>query len=306
MKASDAHRDEKPPPFRFRDGESVRDGVRRIARHELERILEGLDKRPGTEDSIHEIRKGTKRLRALLRLVRDAIGEKNYRRENRAFRDIGRAFASARDAEVAEKSLEKLGADLRRGLAPRTLGSLRHALHARTREAHEAAKNGRVAADIRRAVRKALVRLDRWSHVPDKWSAVRGGLERIQSLEPIWPEVVQALAREVERLESDLGEDHDLAMLPAHVARDGVCPSEHDRELVIALVDVRRRALQARARRPPPGSARRSHACSATGWEFTGRRGGARRAKARVRRSSRVAVTPSSWALAENVIRRLA
>ena len=71
----------------------------------------------------------------------------------------------------------------------------------------------------------------------------------VELLEPIWPEVIEALAREAERLESDLGEDHDLAMLPAHVTADSVCPNEHNRELVVALVDVRRREVQVRARR---------------------------------------------------------
>jgi len=274
---------DEPKPFRFRDGESVGHAIRRIARHEIERILEGLDEGPWTAEAIHEIRKGTKRLRTLVRLVRDVIGERVYRRENRVFRDLGRAFSSARDAEVAEQSLERLRADLRDELRPRALTCLRRVLHARTRQAHEAAKDRRLAARVRRAAKEALARVDRWSRVPDKWSALRPGLERIhhrtrrawkralddpsvenlhewrkrakdlryvtELLEPIWPEVIHALAREVERLESGLGEDHDLAMLPAHVTNDSVCPNEHDRDLVIALVDARRRDLQARARK---------------------------------------------------------
>jgi len=283
MKAAASDGADEPKPFRFRDGESVRHGIRRIARHELERILEGLDEGLGSRESIHEIRKGTKRLRMLVRLVRDTIGEKHYRRENRAFRDIGRMFSDVRDAEVAEQSVEKLGSDLHDTLRPRALAALRRALHARSRKAHAAARKGRLGADVRRAVRKALGRLDLWSRVPDRWSAVRRGVERIhretrrawkhalngpcvetlhewrkrakdlryvmELLELTWPEVIHPLAGEVERLESDLGEDHDLAMLPAHVAADSVCPNEHDRDVVIALVDVRRRALQTRARR---------------------------------------------------------
>ena len=138
--------------FRFRDGESVPHEIRRIARHELERILEGLDDGPGTAEAIHEIRKGTKRLRTLLRLVRDAIGEKEYRRENRAFRDIGRAFSDARDAEVAEGSLRKLGADLRDELRPRALAAVRRALHARTRAAHGDVTSRRRVGRVRTAV----------------------------------------------------------------------------------------------------------------------------------------------------------
>jgi CHAD domain-containing protein len=283
MKTTSSDGENKPKPFRFRDGESVRHEIRRIARHELERILENVAEDPGTEEAIHEIRKGTKRLRTLLRLVRDTIGEKHYRRENRAFRDIGRAFSDARDAEVAEQSLVKLCADLRDELRPRALTSIRRALHARTRAAHKTARNGHVAGQVRRNVQRALARIDRWSRIPDKWSAVRDGLERIhrdtrraweralddplvetlhecrkrakdlryvmELLEPVWPEVIEALAREVERFESDLGEDHDLAMLPAHVSGDSVCPNDRDRDLVIALVDVRRRELQSRVRK---------------------------------------------------------
>lgn len=83
----------------------------------------------------------------------------------------------------------------------------------------------------------------------------------MELLELMWPEMIHPRAGEVERLESDLGEDHDLAMLPAHVIADSVCPNEHDRDVVIALVDVpspRASDTRAKNRRPGlPGAAAR-------------------------------------------------
>src|SRR5262249_44768125 len=172
MNAPAGHGGEQKP-FRFRDGESLPHAIRRIARHELERILEGLDEGPSTAEAIHEIRKGTKRLRTLVRLVRDVIGEKRYRRENRAFRDMGRAFSAARDAEVAEQSLEKVRAGVRHELRPRALEGPLRALRARTRAGHRAAKNRRLVGRVRASVRRELARIDQWARVPDRWAALR-------------------------------------------------------------------------------------------------------------------------------------
>ena len=52
-------------PFRLRAGEPIGDGLRRIARHEVDAVIEAL-RRPMGEETVHEVRKATKRLRALL------------------------------------------------------------------------------------------------------------------------------------------------------------------------------------------------------------------------------------------------
>ena len=50
--------------------------------------------------AVHEARKDTKKLRSVLRLVRESLGDSNYRRENNRFRDaarnLGRRFATLR------------------------------------------------------------------------------------------------------------------------------------------------------------------------------------------------------------------
>jgi CHAD domain-containing protein len=57
---------------------------------------------------VHSTRKGIKRLRAHLRLARDAIEENTYRAEDADLREIGRLLAPARDAFVIGLTLESL------------------------------------------------------------------------------------------------------------------------------------------------------------------------------------------------------
>jgi len=76
--------------FRLKDDESVQHAVSRIARHEIDAMRAQLRAGPARREAIHEARKSSKKLRAVVRLMRDAIGEKSYRRENATLRDAVR------------------------------------------------------------------------------------------------------------------------------------------------------------------------------------------------------------------------
>ena len=52
------------------------------------------------EDSVHSIRKTIKKIRAVLRLIRDEIGYSSYLREDNFYRDIGRQLSEFRDLDV--------------------------------------------------------------------------------------------------------------------------------------------------------------------------------------------------------------
>lgn len=58
--------------------------------------------------SIHEFRRGVKRIRAILRLFRDEIGYSNYFRENRYFRDLARRLSPVRDYYVLHQLIESM------------------------------------------------------------------------------------------------------------------------------------------------------------------------------------------------------
>ncbi len=57
---------------------------------------------------MHEARKALKRLRALLRLLEDELGERAYEHESAVVRDAGKQLAGARDAEVLLRTLDDL------------------------------------------------------------------------------------------------------------------------------------------------------------------------------------------------------
>ena len=58
--------------------------------------------------AVHETRKALKRLRALLRLIRPAIGDDAFRHENAQLRDIGLSLSGARDRHVLLETVNKL------------------------------------------------------------------------------------------------------------------------------------------------------------------------------------------------------
>jgi CHAD domain-containing protein len=74
----------------------------------LDELFVGLDAPHDVDLAVHATRKGIKRLRAHLRLARDAIAEDTYRTEDADLRDIGRLLAPARDAYVVGLTLESL------------------------------------------------------------------------------------------------------------------------------------------------------------------------------------------------------
>lgn len=95
--------------FRLEFDESVSAGIRRLILEEVHYILEQLTSTEIVRDmGIHEARKGCKRVRAALRLVRNEIGETVFKKENIRFRDAAQKLAAARDSWVKIEVLNNL------------------------------------------------------------------------------------------------------------------------------------------------------------------------------------------------------
>jgi hypothetical protein len=96
--------------FTLLDGETSADGMKRMALAQLDlaiELVQGKEDVP-SEQAVHDTRKALKRVRALVRLLREELGEQAFARENGALRDIARRLAGARDAEVMASTLERL------------------------------------------------------------------------------------------------------------------------------------------------------------------------------------------------------
>ncbi len=90
-------------------GERLSDGLMRMLLGQADLAIELLEGTRGERgDAVHETRKAIKRMRALLRLLRDELGERRYRGESTTLRDVAARLSAARDSEVALATLDGL------------------------------------------------------------------------------------------------------------------------------------------------------------------------------------------------------
>ena len=238
--------------YRLKTEEDAAAGMRRIAAGRAEEALERL-RRGGEGElaaAIHGARKDLKKLRGALRLLRDELGGKTFRAEDRRYRDAGRALSDNRDAEVKLATLaalrrrfDELPADTAARWADR-LEAERDALAAAVGGETEG-RLGEATAAIE-AGREAI---RHWSLETDSWALVGPGLSRtyrqgreamaaaladpstesvhewrkrakdlwyqLRILREAWPGPLGATVAEAHELTDLLGDHHDLAVLAA-------------------------------------------------------------------------------------------
>lgn len=238
------------------------------------------------DKGIHGARKKMKRLRGLVRLVRDTIGYRSYREENVVLRNTARSIAGMRDAWVLVETLRGLRLsygdllDERAFSASETwlvrrheerrkvvtgavvMGAIVNLGTAKARYAafpiEEAIANdfGSIAEGVKRVYRRGRRGFDasvETRHVEDlhEWrKRVKYLRYQMEALAPVQPALIGSLAGELDGLGEQLGADHDLAVLADTIMdHPDACPDERERWLLIALIHERRADLQARALR---------------------------------------------------------
>ncbi len=97
--------------------QTLRSAMRQIAREEMDAASAELGQSPLQHENIHEARRRLKKLRALLRLLRNEIPATVFEKENRTFRDIGRRLAPIRDARALVSAAESLKKDSKKHCA---------------------------------------------------------------------------------------------------------------------------------------------------------------------------------------------
>lgn len=247
----------------------------------------------GTEDvwdeGAHEARKAGKKIRAVARLCRDALGDA-YPTINAQFRDASRLLADIRDAFALTETAAGLrpptlppGAhdELRRAVFERYLrireqsidgDVVQHALQAFTKAAADipswplpadltpaelAPSIGRVYRRGQRGLREAERTVTDLSHpATEAWHDWRKRVKYLRYhadlLGPADPESLPDLEDELHRLSDALGADHDLAMLSQTVDREGLATPESMSHLRPAVAERRQELRrQALAIAPP-------------------------------------------------------
>ncbi len=263
--------------YRLKDSESPPAGLERIA---LGRVADALDELRGKgsdtfAESVHEARKDLKKLRSVLRLSREELGDELYRRENERFRDAGRLLSGARDAEVKLGTIDVLREEDGDMPTKKTLRNYIRALESE-RDEHSADE-----AELERAateIEAGGAAIEDWDLERDSWDLVSPGLTRayrrgrnrfrdtredpsvesihewrkrvkdlwyhLRILNPIWPVLLEETADQAHELSDRLGDHHDLAVLAddARGRRDRF-KSEADLEALLAAIERRQAKL---------------------------------------------------------------
>jgi CHAD domain-containing protein len=266
--------------FKLKKKESEDKGIRRVAHGRTKDAIELLrDEETAPVEAVHEARKDMKKLRATLKLVRPVVGDDTYRRENRRFRDAGRALSDVRDSQARAETVEALAERFADDPPPGGWWAVRA-----TFAGDDAPGNGeleslrdRTATEIERGDRA----IDGWPLDRDGFDLLRPGLKRAYSrgrkryrearenpsdealhewrkrskdlwyhlrlVRRGWPQVMETTADEAHALSDRLGDDHDLVVLAAHLDEPGEPLTGEQLDHLRGLIGERRQELQKEA-----------------------------------------------------------
>lgn len=266
--------------FRLKLNEPVDKGFRRIGLEQIERAqrqLEGATS--GSATAVHETRKSLKRVRALLRLFRVGLGEATFREENARFRDLGALLSQARDTQVliqtafkletlpgqvsnaslaaVKKMLQEDGAEnppLPEALIGEALERLLKASKGFRRLKLGGSGFDIVESGLKRAYGKALDCFDAAYANPhdeafhDWRKTVQQHWRHMALVSRAWPDHFASRVTAARALSQLLGDDHDLAMLRAHLSAlpPARLPAMHVSEIE-RLATARQQELRAEA-----------------------------------------------------------
>ena len=252
--------------------------LRRVARGRVDAALERLRRDAMTEPgrTVHETRKDMKKLRSLLRLVREGLGERTYRIESDRYRDAARLLSGPRDAEVKLKTLTDL-LERHPDEAP-AAGALRAILEQEREQLARSDQGSDLPRQIEQAAEVIAVggaEIDRWELAGEGFELVGAGLKRaygrgrrglrtlrkdpsdeavhewrkrvkdlwyhLRILRNTWPAPLEAAAAEAHKLSDLLGDHHDLAVLVEDAIKRA--PDGAETEALTRLARGRQREL---------------------------------------------------------------
>ncbi len=240
--------------YRLQGDEPAHEGVRRIARGRVDAALDQLREHSKADlpSAVHDVRKDMKKLRAVLRLVRDELGDKRYRVENARYRDAARLLSRSRDAEVKLETLTGLRRHY--GDEVPALEELQETLEQERERLSgqlDAAEVGERIEQAAQAIERGGEAIGDWPLETSGWKLVRSGLERsyrrgrerlrqvrddptpeavhdwrkrvkdlwyhLRLLRDMWPEALKGAADQAHELSELLGDHHDLTVLAEEI-----------------------------------------------------------------------------------------
>ena len=275
--------DDKARIYRLKRKEPAGDGIRRVAVGRADDALDQL--RDGTEGdldaAVHESRKDLKKLRAVLRLVRDGLGDAVYRTENTRFRDAGRMLSGARDAQVRLETLATLRERFDDRLSEEGMALFAHALEGERERLGDPDGEALSLDQATEAIEAGREAVTEWPLHTDEWSLVGPGIRRSyrrgrnrfrdvkaepndeavhewrKRVKDLWYQlrlvrnakksVLREAADEAHELSDLLGDHHDLAVLRDDALERRELFADGDLEKLLASISERQDELASNA-----------------------------------------------------------
>jgi CHAD domain-containing protein len=266
--------------FQLRQQEPVTHGLRRLARKQLQASAAALDSSPGSADeSLHQARKALKKSRAILDLIEEDAGT-GLGHASKQARSVNKSLSSLRDAGVSLKTLEQLRKRTSGAHNGQVLSRVHRKLSARKRElVREARRDGAWQA-AQRTLLELAKRSGRWRPADRGFSALSPGLrttmrrgrkaltrarktgrssdfhEWRKALKALWYQLrlleagdarIRQDIRRLDRAQTWLGEDHDLAVLCGELSGDSDGAASDELTRVRAQAERRQRELRGKA-----------------------------------------------------------
>ena len=263
--------------YRLRKHESVAEALKRIVKKEFGEAERQLTDPGSGDESVHEARKSVKKIRAALRLL---ARKPKTARAQKQLRRAGRLLSPVRDADAVIETTQSLCADGHPKLSRDTCVVLASALESRKARVIDSAEHDKMEEKVVRRLRRArrsLRSLD-WDDVKfaDVSSELRLTYKRARRAMSVarktghdedfhtWRKEIKSLwyalrlleervsvGRQVaslERMETWLGDDHNLVVLRAQIAAaDRRTQEEVATSGVALLADRRQQRLRRRA-----------------------------------------------------------
>lgn len=265
--------------YRLHINERLSDGVRRVIRALHDQSIDHTKNLSNPHEAVHELRKRFKEIRALLRLVRDNIGEENYKEANIFYRDLGRYIADIRDAKahlemidllkqkydsklyknafqhtekVFIEQLETIEAEMN---LKRKLLSIKGSLKEKSNIFNSLPIEANSFEDIEKSLLRvykrgyrglANVKKEPSPNNLHEWrKRAKYMMYQLDVLKIIWPDMLHTMEGEFHKLSDILGNDHDLTNLLKKLER--LSYNEEELELIKALANNERLELEKKA-----------------------------------------------------------
>ncbi len=245
--------------YEIRGHQAIPDELLPIWTEEVEFSIQQLEKQRQIETGIHQARKSMKRIRALLRMVRNPLGEKKFTKANFAYRDAARSVSGLRDLTAMEEVLEKLRSRYNRQILHAGIDSAIAGLDDWILMAkHEIRDQEDIPQETIKLLNKSLKKRKTWKKGVGEfrwidssiqrtykhgWEAFRIGKKepkalllydwgkevkylwhQLQLLRGCWPEMIDPWSEELHRLATLLGDEHDLIVLRNHIRQERLIP----------------------------------------------------------------------------------